>query len=402
MERWKEQFEREIKRIEEANISQKNKETLLKYINHKAGENLSYSRLIRILNFLRHVFSNFDRFDFSKITQEQVEEILVWINEQKWKGWTKHSNKKILKSFLYWLQDNYGIKVDVKKIKVTKPKDSLLPEYLISEEEFNKLMNATDDLQTKVLIGVLYESGCRVGEILSLKIQNVSFNNYGARITVKGKTGQRVIPIIWFANLLRQFIESHPFKDNPEAPLFFYKNEKGKLVPMKYDVFRMRLIRLCRKVGINKRIHPHLFRHTRLTELAKQLPEQVLKQIAGWVPDSTMAKTYIHLSGKDVEESLLAKAYGIKVGGEEEKERFKVCPKCGEINPYFAKICQRCRTPLDEKKLIEFTLAEEQIKEINDWAEVFLAFFKAMEKKYPDIWQELQRILKEKGKEHLI
>ena len=73
-----------------------------------------------------------------------------------------------------------------------------------------------------------------------------------------------------------------------------------------------------------------------------------------------------------------------------------------EPNPYFNKICLRCKTPLDEKKLMEMVLNEEQIKEINEWAEIFLAFFKVVEKKYPDIWVEMKRILKERGKEYLV
>jgi len=196
--------------------------------------------------------------------------------------------------------------------------------------------------------------------------------------------------------LLRQFIEWHPFKENPEASLFFYKNREGKLVPMKYSILRMRLKNLCKRVGIKKRIHPHLFRHTRLTELAKHLPEQILKQIAGWVPDSDMAQTYLHLSQRDVEESLLAKVYGIKIDGEEEKEKFKVCPKCGELNPYFAKICYRCKTPLDEKELMELVLSENKLREIDEWSEILKAFFMVMEKKFPGIWEEISKIVKEK------
>jgi len=278
----------------------------------------------------------------------------------------------------------------------------MMPEYLITEEEFNKLINATDDIQDRLLIGLLYESGCRIGEILSLQIKNVSFNNYGARLIVKGKTGQRVVPIVWYANLLRQFIESHPFKNNPDAPLFYYKNREGKLLALPYSVFRMRLKRLCEKTGIKKRIHPHLFRHTRLTELAKEIPEQILKQIAGWVPDSKMAQTYLHLSLRDVEESLLAKVYGIKTGENEKKEKFVVCPKCGELNAPNLTICWRCKTDLKESKFVEKALSEEEIKKVEEWADVLIEFFKRLEKANPELWELLSQILKEKNKEYLI
>ncbi len=399
MKKWEKQYRNKLSKI--ANSNYQNKEIVLEYIRSKQSENLSFHRLTRIADFLWHLLVNF-KFDFSKMTQREVEDILLWIRKQKWSDWTKYSYFRILKNFLSWLKEERGIEVNLKKITIKKPKNSIMPEYLISEEEFNKLLNATDDLQTKTLIGILYESGARIGEILSLKIKNVTFNEYGARILVRGKTGERIIPIVWFANSLAQFIESHPLKEKPEAFLWFYFDKNNQIKPLKYEIFRARLKRLCKKVGIKKRIYTHLFRHTRLTELAKELPEQLLKVLAGWSPDSKMAKTYIHLSGKDIEESLLTKVYGIPTKDVRKEEKLRTCPKCKEANPYFAKICQRCKTPLDEKKLMKLMLNEDQIKEINDWAEVFLAFLKVMEKKYPGIWEEMRKIIESKGKTHLL
>ncbi|MDT7858579.1 MAG: site-specific integrase [Candidatus Aenigmarchaeota archaeon] len=395
--------ERKLEKIKnDSNINQKSKEVFLKFVEFKQTERISYHRLSRVLDLFYHILKNFKDLDFSTLTQEQADKIWIWISQQDWKEWTKYTYSRIFKNFVGWLNENYGLKIKTKDWKVQKPKNSIMPEYLITKEEFNKLFNATDDIQERLLIGLLYESGSRIGEILSLKIKNVSFNNYGAKLIVKWKTGQRVIPIVWFANLLRQFIEAHPFKDNPEAFLFYYKNSKGQIVPMSYPVFRMRLKRLCKKVGINKRIHPHLFRHTRLTELAKELPEQILKQIAGWVPDYKMAQTYLHLSMRDVEESLLTKVYGIKTSDNEKKEKFVVCPKCGELNPPNATICWRCKTDLKESKLIEKVLSEEEMKKLEDWSDVLVEFFKRLEKANPQLWQILRDVLKEKGKEHLL
>jgi integrase/ribosomal protein L40E len=395
--------ERKLEKIKsDSTINPRTKEIFLKYVEFKQTERISYHRLSRILDLFYHILKSFKDVDFSVLTQEQVDKIWIWINQQNWKEWTKYTYSRIFKNFVGWLNENYSLKIKTKDWKVQKPKNSIMPEYLITEEEFNKLFNATDDIQERLLIGLLYESGSRIGEILSLQIKNVSFNNYGAKLVLKGKTGQRVIPIVWFANLLRQFIEAHPFKDNPEAFLFYYKNSKGQVVPLTYPVFRMRLKRLCKKVGINKRIHPHLFRHTRLTELAKELPEQILKQIAGWVPDSKMAQTYLHLSMRDVEESLLTKVYGIKPSDNEKKEKFIVCPKCNELNPPNATICWRCKTDLKEGKLIEKVFSEEEMKKLNDWADVLVEFFRRLEKENPKLWKVLVDILKEKNKLDLL
>jgi len=394
--------ERKLEKIRrDETINQVSKDVFLRYVEFKKTERISDHRLLRILDLFYHILKNFD-YDFSKLIQEQANKIWNWIGNQNWKEWTKYTYSRIFKNFVNWLNENYGLSIKTKDWKVQNPKNSMMPEYLITEEEFNKLINATDDIQDRLLIGLLYESGCRIGEILSLQIKNVSFNNYGARLTVKGKTGQRVVPIVWYANLLRQFIESHPFKDNPEAPLFYYKNRDGKVLAMPYSVFRMRLKRLCEKTGIRKRIHPHLFRHTRLTELAKELPEQILKQIAGWVPDSKMAQTYLHLSLKDVEESLLTKVYGIKTIENERKEKFIVCPKCGELNAPNLTICWRCKTDLKESKLVEKALSEEEIKKVDEWADVLIEFFKKLEKANPELWKVLLQVLKEKNKEYLL
>jgi integrase/ribosomal protein L40E len=402
-EHYKKVVERKLEKIKnDSSINQKAKEVFLKYVEFKQTERISYHRLSRILDLFYHILKNFKNVDFSSLTQEQADKIWIWISQQNWKEWTKYTYSRIFKNFVGWLNENYSLKIKTKDWKVQKPKNSIMPDYLITEEEFNKLFNATDDIQERLLIGLLYESACRINEILSLQIKNVSFNNYGAKLVVKGKTGQRVVPIVWFANLLRQFIEAHPFKDNPEAFLFYYKNREGKLVPLKYDIFTKNLKNLCKKVGINKRIHPHLFRHTRLTELAKELPEQILKQIAGWVPDSKMAQTYLHLSMRDIEESLLTKVYGIKPSDNDRKEKFVVCPKCNELNPPSATICWRCKTDLKESKLIEKVLSEEEIKRLDDWSDVLVEFFKRLEKANPELWGILKQVLKEKQKEYLL
>ncbi len=69
-----------------------------------------------------------------------------------------------------------------------------------------------------------------------------------------------------------------------------------------------------------------------------------------------MARTYLHLSQKDIEESLLFRVYGIKINEGDGKEKFKVCLKCGERNLPYLKLCIRCGTPLDEKELIKVLL----------------------------------------------
>jgi hypothetical protein len=281
----------------------------------------------------------------------------------------------------------------LKEIRAVRPKNSLMPEYLMTPEELSKLFNSLTDLQDRFIFGILYESGCLVSEITSMNLNSVSFNTYGARIQVKGKTGQRAIPIVWYANMLRQLLEDHPNKNRPDSFLWYYRDYFGNTLPINSNILRTRLKRACKKIGIAKKVYPHILRHTRLTELSKGLPEQTLKLLAGWTADSKMAKMYIHLSNKDVEDSLLSKVYGIKVNEDDGKKKLKVCPKCSEVNPYFAKLCQRCKTPLDEKELMHEIMSDDKNKKVEQWSKAFMAFLKVVEKKHPDIWEDMEEVV---------
>ena len=195
----------------------------LEYLKTKQSEGLSAGRLRRIADVESHLLGAFHS-DFSKLDQKQLEEMAIWINSNKeWKEWTAYTYIAVLKNMANWLNERYGLILITRKVKAKSVKNTIMPEYLLTENDLNKIINATDNMQLKLLIGLLYESGARIGEILTLQLQNVSFNTYGARISVKGKTGQRVIPIIWYANQLRQYMESHPFSDNSSALLWFLR-----------------------------------------------------------------------------------------------------------------------------------------------------------------------------------
>jgi ribosomal protein L40E len=103
--------------------------------------------------------------------------------------------------------------------------------------------------------------------------------------------------------------------------------------------------------GIRKKIHNHLYRHSRLTILANYLTESQLREFAGWTSSSKMAERYVSLSGRDIDKAML-KAHGVTVGDEEKaSETFKpvVCSSCNTKNPPENRFCFNCYYPLNEK-----------------------------------------------------
>jgi integrase/ribosomal protein L40E len=226
-----------------------------------------------------------------------------------------------------------------------KRNNQKLPEQILTKEEIELLASKASNLRDKALVLVLYESGCRVSELLNMKIKDVAFDQYGCHVLVSGKTGWRRVRIIEYSKDFLNWLDSHPLKNDQEAYVWVSLENFRKVISP--NAVNSLLKRLARIAGILKPVHPHAFRHARATHLAKQLPEAVMKEYFGWTMDSRMASVYYHLSGRDVDEALL-KAYGYKPEQSEAKTiPLRICSNCGEANSLLAHFCKKCNSILD-------------------------------------------------------
>jgi len=179
-------------------------------------------------------------------------------------------------------------------------------------------------------------------------VKHVEFDEYGARLIVAGKTGMRRVRLVASAPLLATWLESHPDRENPESPLWTGIGPRAQHEPLHYPAVRAMLHRLALRSGVKKRVYPHIFRHSRASHLATHLTEAQMKEMFGWTQGSDMAATYVHLSGRDVDNALL-KLHGVEVKEEREREEaFKVrrCFFCGYRNSPTSGYCCKCGRPL--------------------------------------------------------
>ena len=260
--------------------------------------------LTKLSLLLGHIFRN----------TEKKEMLILFskIELSSYSDWSKTEFKVILKRFYKWLlgEDEYYPQC-VAWIRTKDVKNHILPEQLLTEEEVLQVVNACQFVRDKAFIHLLYESGARIGEILSLKIKHVTFADPVSAILVNGKTGQRRIPIIKSVAPLKEWISKHPFKDNSDSMLWVKTNErKGNFRKqgehsntdhIGYSSVNKLLQVNFEAIGLKKRCNPHIFRHSRATFLAKHLTEAQLKMFFGWTQSSDMAARYVHLSGRDLD-----------------------------------------------------------------------------------------------------
>ncbi len=282
-----------------------------------------------------------------------------------------------------------------------------LPEELLTRTEIKKMIEASDHPRDKAIISLLYEGGLRIGELASLKIKNVVFDDYGAVIKVKGKTGERRVRIVSSSSLLAKWIEMHPERRNKNASLWVNLSTNYKKKGITYQGVSQKIKNIAKKAGVDKKITPHLFRHSRATHLARDLTEAEMNEYFGWVQGSDMPATYVHLSGRDVDDKIL-QIHGLKSkdNAREDEMKAKECPRCKHINSPTDRFCSRCGAVLDEEEMVKLQMKSKRLrKDFLDFAiedpkllpemKKFIEMIELFEKK-PELFTKMKAIVQER------
>lgn len=340
-------LERVFVKIKDSSIDEESKANILEFLRDCTVQGLSKPRVIKYGEMLGQCAKLFGK-PFSQVIKDDMFSFVQEIEERNYSDWTKRDYKIVIKRFFKWLRKSEDYPEEVRWIKAKIRKNNMLPEELLTEDEVKKMAEAASNPRDRALVLVLYESGCRIGEILSLKIKNVQFDDHGAQLIVNGKTGSRRVRILFSQAELASWINIHPLRNDLDAPLWITLGTNSRNSILNYRTACEILKETAKRAGIKKRIYPHLFRHSRATFLANHLTEAQMKQYFGWVQGSNMAATYVHLSGRDVDSALL-KLQGIKVDEDNKESKLKVvvCPRCDEKNSSTSKFCCRCGSPLD-------------------------------------------------------
>ena len=317
------------------------------------SEGLSAARVKKYLDHLRKVGEWLGN-NLDEAEKEDIEELVYKIERSDYSPYTKHDYRVVLKRFYRWLRKSEDYPEEVKWIRTTlKMKDELLPEDLLSEEEVMKLVEACSNPRDKAFIITLYESGARIGELGSMKISDVVFEESYARLMLQGKTGSRRVVVVASLPYLQTWLQNHPLKNSPNAPLWVNLGTVNRFEAMSYPALAKILKAAAERARLKKKVHPHKLRHSRATFLAKKLTEAQMNQLFGWRQGSKMPSTYVHLSGRDVDDAILG-VYGLKKA-EEERSKLtpRICPRCKATNAYDARFCMKCGLALDVKAAYE-------------------------------------------------
>jgi integrase len=258
------------------------------------------------------------------------------------------------------------------------------------------------------------DTSCRPHEILKLRIKDIVFkitgdNRQYAEVLVNGKTGSRHIPLINSIPYLKDWLDDHPQRGNPNAALIcgigkslgrrINTNTLFKIYSRNQKLLEKLLgnpnvppedKKLMRDL-LKKPWNPYIRRHSALTEKSKILKEHVLRQHAGWSTSSDMPQKYLHYFGNESSDSLL-EAYGMVTKDVQLQDQLKPkqCPNCSEPNKTDSKFCAKCRMVLSYDAYTD-TIEEKTQKESET---------KRLAAKYDKDMQEMREQMRKSDQKH--
>lgn len=281
-------FPRRLERIEAAlellDLPEKELEHIRDFRDQCLADGLSIARTTK---YLQEVKLLYDRglYRILGARHSRIIPLLAAIERSELSAWTKHDYKLALRKYLVFRgKDDLA-----DQIRLTPVHQGKLPEELLSLDDVRELLEGSRRLEDRAFLLSLWESGCRIGELLNLQRKRISFDHLGAVILVEGKTGMRRVRLLESAPLLDEWISDRSC------------TQDERIFGNTYRAYTKRLQVLAHRAGIVKRIYPHLFRHSRATFLASYLTEVQLCVFMGWTIGSTMARIYVHLSGADLD-----------------------------------------------------------------------------------------------------
>lgn len=162
----------------------------------------------------------------------------------------------ILKSFFGWLVEEEILQRDpTRKIKPPK-QEKRLPKAL-TIEELEMLREACQTYRQRALVEVLYATGCRLSEVRNMNREDVDFATQSARVIGKGNKEREV----YFSFKALYHLKKYLMTRLDSEPALFI-TERRPYRRLSNRGIQREIAIIAKRAGLDKRVSPHVLRHT--------------------------------------------------------------------------------------------------------------------------------------------
>lgn len=216
-----------------------------------------------------------------------------------------HAYMRAVNQFLGWAQTE-GEAVSAKAQLPQLPKKLV---DVLSRAEIDRLEDAARTERDKLIIRLLADTGIRVGELIKLRTSDLIERDKKQFILVRGKgSRERLVPVPRLYRRLQRLVRGRPASASSDLLFLGLKRRAGaeEFEPLTPSGVQQMIRNTARLAGLEKRVHPHLLRHSFATwQLSRGMNPIQLADILGHSSLVMIHKVYAHLSPGDAYDAMV-------------------------------------------------------------------------------------------------
>jgi site-specific recombinase XerD len=266
---------------------------------------LGPARLLKYLFLLRHLAVWLKK-DFDALTEHEMETFVLDLERDRitsksgkpYRANTKRDLKIALRKFYKWLLG--GNETYPPIVRWIDTRDIHIEIPCLRKEEIDRMSELAHTPRDRAILWMLFDSGARAEEFLNTRLRNLEEmkDEHGGkvfRIRIEhSKTKPRTVLLPIASPALKLYLDLH----KPETP-------EDLLFPVTYGNL-VKILRLLGLHALNRKVHPHLLRHSSATYYAPKLSRAAFCYRFGWSYGSNMPDRYIDREALTDQESVEA------------------------------------------------------------------------------------------------
>lgn len=237
--------------------------------------------------------------DLSYVSNIEIISFVLELKSQGLSSKTVGRNLSALRMFFKYLVRENFLKIDP-TVNIESPKIRPNLPTVLSVSEVDSLLSQPDiktmrGLRNKTMLELLYATGVRVTELVSLKIKSLNLE-VGYLIAFGKGSKERIIPI---GDTAKHFLNEYLINIRPKylkgkTSTFLFLNPSGG--KLSRQGFWKIIKRYALQAGINKKLSPHTLRHSFATHLLERGADLRSVQIMLGHVDISTTQIYTHIT----------------------------------------------------------------------------------------------------------
>lgn len=223
-----------------------------------------------IMEYFNYI--NSEGLNYKDIEYSDIRFYLMYLKDKKDNNASIDRKLSALRGFYKYLVNENILHNNVFSLVNGPKKSKKLPRYF----DYNELeeMFLIPDTNTSLgqrdllLLEMLYATGCRVGELVSIKVKDIDFNRRNILIVGKGNKERYLNYGEYCEDILNKYLIDGYISLNKNNSDYLFLNNNGGVLTERG--VRFILDKIIKQTGINKNISPHMIRHSFATHLLNE------------------------------------------------------------------------------------------------------------------------------------